>query len=100
VHWAGSLLDPTSHLQVINAIGKKLAKEWIYDHTEDQKEISASLQDFLMQQNGFTKSHVSQLHVKDPVWYWKCSYDHPEHYKLAKLAIQLFETIANSVVSE
>jgi hypothetical protein len=34
------------------------------------------------------------------VRYWKSYYDHLEHYKLAKLTIQLFETVANSVAPE
>jgi hypothetical protein len=34
IHWAAFLLDPTSHLRVINAKGKELAKEWILDHVD------------------------------------------------------------------
>jgi hAT family C-terminal dimerisation region len=100
IHWAAFILDPISSLQVINAEGKKLAIEWILDKVEHRKEVHYSIQDFLSKEGGFTKAYISQLHVNNPVRYWKCYFDNKHYNKLAQLAVRIFKTIANSVASE
>jgi hAT family C-terminal dimerisation region len=70
------------------------------DHAEHKKEVSCSIQDFLNKQNGFTKSHISQLHINNPVRYWQSYFDSTNHDELARLAARIFGTIANSVASE
>jgi len=100
IHWAAFILDPISSLRVINAEGKKLAIKWILDKVKHQKEVHCSIQDFLSKEGAFTKAHISQLHIDNPVRYWK-SYFGDKHYdELAQLAVRIFKTIANSVASE
>jgi hypothetical protein len=83
IHWAAFVLDPISHLRAINAESKESAVEWILQHVEHKKEVSCSLQDFLLWQNGFTKAHMSQLHIDNLVRYWQCYFDHLDHDELA-----------------
>jgi hAT family C-terminal dimerisation region len=100
IHWAAFVLDPTSHLRVINAEGKESAIEWILERLKHKKEASCSIQDFLRKQNGFGKDYISQLHIDNPVQYWQCYFDSRDHDELARLATRIFETIANLVASE
>jgi hypothetical protein len=89
-----------SSLRVINSEGKKLAIEWILDRVEHRKEVHCSIQDFLSKEGRFAKAHISQLHVDNPVRYWKSYFDDKHHNELAQLAVRIFKTIANSVASE
>ena len=58
------------------------------------------MQDFQGQENGFEKSNISNLHLDNPIRFWKCYFGHPDHDELAQLAVRIFETVANSVASE
>jgi hypothetical protein len=89
-----------SSLQVGDAAGKKLAIEWLLHRVKHQKEVHCSIQDFLSKEGGFTKAHVSQLHVDNPVRYWKSYFDDKDHGELAQLAVRIYKTITNSVASE
>ena len=48
IHWAAFVLDPTSHLRVIDVEGRESVIKWILQHVEYKKEVSYSIQDFLL----------------------------------------------------
>jgi len=100
IHWAAYLLNLISSLHSIEDEGQDRAKEWLIRHAEDKKKVSLSIQDFLDRTNGFSKHNISHLHLDNLVRYWKCYFRNKDHNELARLAVQIFTTIANSVASE
>jgi hypothetical protein len=100
IHWVAFMLDPTSHLRFIDPKGRESATKWILDQVQDKKEVRASLQDFRDRGNGFTTAHYSQMHIDNPIRFWKSYFDSEDHDELARLAVRIFETIANSAAFE
>jgi hypothetical protein len=58
------------------------------------------LQDFQGQENGFEKSNILNLHLDNPIRFWKCYFGHPDHDELAQLAVRILEIVSNSVALE
>jgi uncharacterized protein (DUF2267 family) len=100
IHWAAFLLDPISALRALDLAGQECAKHWILERVKNKKAVSCSIQDFLGRKNGFTKSHISNLHIDDPVRYWTSYFNSKDHDGLARFAVRLFQTVVNSVASE
>jgi hypothetical protein len=40
------------------------------------------------------------MHIDNPIRFWKSYFESEDHDELARLAVRIFETIANSVASE
>lgn len=102
VHYAAWLLDPISLLkppgqkQIDTGIQFLLARGL----QEDRKAIHTSILEFRTQGSVFRPLHPASMHYDNPVLYWK-SYLHDQtHYILARLGVQIFEAVANSVASE
>jgi hypothetical protein len=100
IHWAAFLLDPISALRALDIAGQESAKHWILDHVEHKKVVSCSIQDFLGRKNGFTKAHISNLHIDDPIRYLTSYFNSKDHDELARLAVRIFKIVANSVALE
>jgi hypothetical protein len=102
VHYAAWLLDPISLLtppgkaQVDIGIQFLLARATL----EDKKAVHASILQFRTQADVFGPSHLASMHYDTPILFWKSHLFDPTHKKLAKLAVRIFEAIANSVASE
>jgi hypothetical protein len=58
------------------------------------------LQNFQGQENGFKKSNISNLHLDNPISFWKCYFGHLNHDELTQLAVRILETVANLVALE
>jgi hypothetical protein len=72
----------------------------ILDQVEDKKGVHTSLQDFQNQENGFTTTYYSQMHINNPIQFWKNYFNSEDHNELARFVVGIFKTIANSVASK
>ena len=40
------------------------------------------------------------MHIDNPIWFWKSYFESEDHDELARLAVRIFEIVANSVALE
>ena len=102
LHFTVWLLDPISLLKPPGEVQHDAAVQFLLARTLeiDRKAIHKSLLEFRSQGGVFGPAHPASMHHDDPIAYWK-SYQYNEtHIVLAKLAVRIFEAIANSVASE
>ena len=67
---------------------------------EDKKKVHSSFLEFRIHGGVFGPSHPATLHHDNPIMFWKSYLFDETHSLLARLSIQIFEAIANSVASE
>jgi len=102
VHYAAWLLDPISllkppgQLQIEKAINFLLARA----SQENKKTVHISILEFRTQASVFGPSYPASMHYDNPIAYWKSYLYNETHTELARLAVRIFEAVANSVASE
>jgi hypothetical protein len=66
---------------------------------DDQKMVHKSFYAFRHKRDGFDMSSA-WIHKDDPISFWQTFLSIPQHQELARIAVTIFETPANSVASE
>jgi hypothetical protein len=96
-----------SHITIslLKPPGKKqtdIGTEFPIDRTllEDRKAIYISITEFRTQGGVFKPNHLASIHCDTPILYWKSHLINDSHCILARIAVRVFETIANSVAWE
>ena len=102
VHYAAWLLDPISLLKPPGQIQIDIGIKFLLARAaqENKKAIHISILEFRTQGGEFGPSHPASMHYDNPIAYWKSYLYNETHGALAKLAVRIFEAIANSVASE
>jgi hypothetical protein len=102
VHYAAWLLDPITLLKPPGQKQIDTGTQFLLARTspEDKKIVHTSLLQFRTQADVFGPAHPASMHYDNPILYWKSYLHHAAHSALAKLAVCIFEAVANSVASE
>ena len=62
---------------------------------DNKKAVHCSLQDFINRGNGFTKAHLSNLHIDNPIRYWESHFNSEHHDELARFAVRILIQVAS-----
>jgi hypothetical protein len=102
IHYAAWLLDPITLLKPPGQTQIDIGIQFLLARTrqEDKKAVHASILQFRTQADVFGPSHLASMHYDNPILYWKSYLFDQTHSLLAKLAVRIFEAVANSVASE
>jgi len=102
IHYAAWLLDPISILKPPGQAQIDMGVQFLLARSkeEDRKAIHTSILEFRTQADVFGPSHIASMHYDNPILFWKSYLFDQNHSVLAKLAVRIFEAIANSVASE
>jgi hypothetical protein len=102
LHSAAFLLDPISLLKSTNQeeVNKALSFLLKRCKEEQRKELHKSFFEFRTRTGVYNSAYPSSMHYDNPIAYWKSYIFDEEQEVLAKLAVRIFEAIANSVASE
>ena len=105
VHFAAMLLMPSMSSSHFLKREYDRALKFVLGRTPNlaqRTQISASFIEFRARSGTFARSAISAIHTQDPALYWK-SYvvdGSTQHVALARIAVRMFEAVANSVASE
>jgi hypothetical protein len=103
VHTVAMFLSPVNRAKTITPEVDTAIASFMFKRCETkevQAQVHKSFHAFKGGRDGFQNGLVAWIHKNDPLAFWQTFESHATHRELARIAITIFETPANSVASE